>query len=530
MNTISLACLLVCAALGPRLAAQEPPSNVEPKQPSGLLVNSAGAAEGYVLYAPLRSGHTFVVDRAGQIVHEWKHGLPTMTNTLLDNGHLLVLVRLDDNPVFFGGGIGGRLIEFDWDGNIVWDYTLSNEKQILHHTFKVLPNGHVLVIAWERHVRDEAAALGRDPSAVGDPGWWTDAVLELEPVRPGGAKVVWEWHMSDHLVQDFDRAQANFGSPLDRAGRFDVNYDLRTQPLMSPEELARQKEREQAMRQLGYAGGDDPDAPADAKKEDKDAEDPRAKAREKGDWTHVNSVDYDPQHDLILLSSPELCEIFVIDHSATSAQARTDSGGRYGKGGDALWRWGNPRNWGAGSAKDQQLFYQHQPEWIPPGLPGAGHVLVFNNGSHRPGGEYSSVDELVLPFDAEKGFAREARQPFGPAAAAWSYAAKKRDEFFSFFISGCQRLSNGNTLICSGQQGRLFEVTPQHEIVWEFWNPWGGELEASMGKASPKKNSGKPSPVRPTSVFRATKLAADHPGLKGRKLVPREDEKSPTGF
>lgn len=522
MNTAPLSFLLALAPQAPPAPPPAaPPAHAE--APHGLTVREKDASDGYVLYAPLTHNRTLLLDTAGEIVHAWNHGLPTMSNVLLDDGHLLTLQRLDDNPVFFGGGIGGRLAEFDWDGKLVWEFTLSNEKQILHHSFDVLKNGHVLVIVWEHHSRDEAIALGRDPAAIGPSGWWTDAILELEPIRPSGAKVVWEWHMSDHLVQDLDATKANHGSPADRPEVVDVNFDLRARPPMTPAELAKEAARERAMRQSGYAGGsdddDDPDAPKDTAR--KPADDPRAQARESGDWTHVNSVDLDPRNDLIVLSSPELCEMFVIDHSTTSAEARSDRGGKRGHGGRLLFRWGNPRNYGVASDAHKQLFYQHQPEWIPDGAPGAGHVLVFNNGSKRPGVEHSSVDEIELPFDAQKGFVREPGKPFGPGKPAWSYASEKREDFFSFFISGCQRLSNGNTFICSGQQGRLFEVTPDKRIVWEFWNPWGGEIPHALGKAQPKSDRPpRPSPVKPTSVFRASKLAPDHPGLKGRELKP----------
>jgi hypothetical protein len=524
-NALLLASLTLAALAQDAPKPPAPPQEAqeaakEPEQPRGLLVNAPGAFQGYALYAPLRSGRTVLVDMAGEVVHEWKHGLPTMSNYLLDDGHLLAISRLDDNPTFFGGGIGGRIQELDWDGKVVWDWTLSTETQITHHDVERMPNGHVLVIVWERIDAPAAIALGRDPEALGKPGWWVDAVLEVEPVRPDGAKIVWEWHMSDHLVQDLDRTKANYGSPADRPERIDANFDLRPKPPMTPEELAKEKEREKAIRDLGYSGGDDDDDDPPAKPAEKKKEDPKSRARERGDWTHVNSVDYDAKNDLILLSSPELCEIFVIDHSTTTAEARTSSGGRYGKGGDVLWRWGNPKNYGAGTDRDRRLFYQHQPEWIPAGHPGAGRVLVFNNGSRRPGIEHSTVDELVLPFDPEKGFLREKGQPFGPKAPELSYAAPKKEEFFSFFISGCHRLPNGNTFICSGKQGRIFEVTAAGEIVWEFWNPWGGELVQKPAKADPNQDPNKPTPVQPTSVFRATKLAPDHPALKGRTLTP----------
>jgi hypothetical protein len=170
--------------------------------------------------------------------------------------------------------------------------------------------------------------------------------------------------------------------------------------------------------------------------------------------------------------------------------------------------------YGAGTAADRQLFFQHQPDWVTPGLPGAGHVLLFNNGRKRAPQEYSSIDELALPFDPAHGFTREPGKAFGPAGPVWTYSDP--DAFYSHFISGCQRLSNGNTFICSGKQGRFFEVTPAGEIVWEYWNPHGGDLERGQGRAAPL---GDPSPVESTSCFRADKIAPDHPGLKALGLV-----------
>ncbi len=164
-----------------------------------------------------------------------------------------------------------------------------------------------------------------------------------------------------------------------------------------------------------------------------------------------------------------------------------------------------------GQGGDRQLSYQHQPEWIPAGCPGAGNRIVFDKGSKRAPLEHSSVDELVLPFDAKRGFSRARGQAFAPAAPLWSYSAPDPADFYSFFISGAQRRPNGDTFVCSGKQGRLFEVTTDERIVWEFWNPRGGEMPESMGKANP--NPRKDSPVEPVSVFRATRLSRDHPGL-----------------
>src|SRR5262249_61664741 len=77
------------------------------------------------------------------------------------------------------------------------------------------------------------------------------------------------------------------------------------------------------------------------------------------DWTHVNAVAYNPALDQIMLSVPEFGELWVIDHGTTKAEAAGHKGGRYGKGGDLLYRWGNPRAYRAGTVRDQKLFSQH---------------------------------------------------------------------------------------------------------------------------------------------------------------------------
>jgi hypothetical protein len=185
------------------------------------------------------------------------------------------------------------------------------------------------------------------------------------------------------------------------------------------------------------------------------------------------------------MSTPELNEIWIIDHGTTTAEAAGHAGGRRGKGGDLLYRWGNPAIYRAGGTADRRLFFQHNAHWIPKGLPGAGHLLVFNNGRGRPGGDYSSVDELVLPIDENGLYAREKGQAWAPAAPVWSYSAPKTSDFSSSFISGAHRLPNGNTQICSGANGTIFEVTPEKEIVWKYLNPAKGGFGGPGGPPPP---------------------------------------------
>lgn len=426
----------------------------------------------------------------GKIVHRWIVENAVNAGQLLDDGTLFCWGEssTEKNQRFQGPGVGGGLVQrLDWDGKVPWKYVLNDDYQLLHHDVDRLPNGNFLFLAWEHRYREDALEWGRDPAQIGEAGMWPDAILEIEPTPPEGARIVWEWHVWDHIVQDHDSSKANYGSVADNPGKVDINADHRGRPAKTPEEIERQKELEKEMAALGYGGEADED------------DEPR-----KGtvpDWLHSNGLKHDPEHDLVVLSSPNLNELWVIDHSTTTEEAASSSGGRRGRGGDLLWRWGNPRNYGAGGAADQKLFFQHNPTWVPAEKPGELRLLVFNNGQGRPGGEHSSVDELVLPFDPAKGFVREKGQPFGPAEPVWSYSAP--GEFYSSFISGAQRLPNGNTLICSGAQGRVFEVTRDERIVWDYHNPFRAKTDGS---------------IPANALFRARRIAKDHPGLAGRSL------------
>ncbi|MCB9897648.1 MAG: aryl-sulfate sulfotransferase [Planctomycetes bacterium] len=477
------------------------PPEAAAEQPLGLVLSTDEVAPGYVLYAPLLSTSTFLLDNAGEVVHEWPSAYGPGSEYLLDDGTLLRCARLVDPPRFHGGGIYGRIERLAPDGTVLWFYELANEQQVLHHDFEVLPNGNILAIVWEYVSPKDALAHGRDPRALGQDGLFADGLIEIRPTLPSGGEIVWEWHVWDHLVQDVSEHMPDYGQIAEHPGRFDVNGEHRDAPPPTADDLARAAELEEQMRALGYVGGSDD---ADAPKED----DPRKRP----DFMHVNAVDYHADLDLILLSSPHLCEVWVIDHSTTTEQARGTSGGRRGHGGDILWRWGDPRRYGAGTDADQRFFYQHDPEWLDGSNafagpdPGAARVddlriTVFNNGGQRPDGDWSSIDELVLPFDPVRGFVREPGKPFGPEQPVWTYSDK--GTFLSPFISGAQRLPNGDTLVCEGISGRLFEVNRAGKVVWDYRNPVTGDVPAPKGTGG----------VPPLAVFRATRYGPEHPGI-----------------
>ncbi len=420
----------------------------------GLSINDPRAFQGYTLLAPMDSSNTYLLDMQGRVVQTWaSECYPALCPLLLENGHLLRSGSIGSDSRVFGPGpgVGGRIQEFTWDGKLVWDFRFYNARQLPHHDMTRLPNGNVLLIVSDRKTAEEAIAAGRRPEMQGESHSIPDSLVEIQPTGPTTGKVVWEWHLWDHLVQDFDKTKANYGNVREHPERVNINY------------------------------GEDDLKPAPAAKAGQPT--PPRPARGNPDWTHFNGVAYNAELDQIVVSVWQFSEFWIIDHSTTTAEAASHAGGRSGKGGDLLYRWGNPRAYRAGTKADQKLFRQHNAHWIARGLPGEGHLLLFNNGNGRPGGNYSSVDELVLPVDEQGRYACKPGTAHGPAQPVWSYSAPKKSDFYSSFISGTQRLANGNTLICSGANGTIFEVTPSKEIVWKYINP--GKGSTVVGPVAP---------------------------------------------
>ncbi len=474
----------------------------EANPPRGVQINKPNAFQGYTLVFPLQSTATYLIDMQGKVVRTWQSRYsPGQEAYLLENGHLLRAAKLSDAEALFAGPAqGGRVQEFTWDGKLVWDFKFHNERQIQHHAITPMPNGNVLLIVWERKTPKEAIEAGVKPEQAGDTDILVDSIIEVKPKGLYGGEVVWEWHLWDHLIQDHDRSKANFGDVAAHPELVDVNYHF--SPRTSFANLARfanppakkdepkkgnaKNDAVEKLKGIGYIG----------------ASGGKKFAGFFPDWTHVNGVSYNAKLDQIMLSPREFSEVWIIDHSTTRAEAAGHKGGRSGKGGDLLYRWGNPQTYRAGTAADQLLFHQHDTHWIPEGLPGEGHLLVFNNGGGSPdrsggGGpnrNYSSVDEVVLPLRADGSYERKPGAAYGPEKPIWSYTAAEKSEFFAPAMSGAQRLPNGNTLVCTGFSGTIFEVTPEKEIVWDYINPakdtkplWrgGGPIAGPPGRGGP---------------------------------------------
>ncbi len=439
-------------------------------QTTGLFFHQPEAQDGYVLFSPNTANKTFLIDKDGVIVNQWQSlYTPGLNAYLQPDGSLL----RDAAPHGQGGngsinaaGAGGLLERFDWNGTKNWEFAYDDATHLAHHDFEVLPNGNILLVAWELKTEQQATDAGRDPNLPGPGYMYPDHIVEVHPdYVNGGGSIVWQWHIWDHLVQDFDPAQANYYGTTgveDHPELINVNY----------------------VSSFDTGGG----APED--------------------WTHANGIDYNADLDQIVLSSREFSEFWIIDHSTTTAEAASHSGGRSGKGGDLLYRWGNPQTYDRGTADDRILYYQHDPQFIPSGLPGAGHITVFNNGFGRPGTDFSQVLEIALPTpDANGNYPLPAGGTYGPATPDWTYSAPV--ENFSAIISGAQRLPNGNTLVDFGVMGKFVEVTPAGQEVWKYVNPFAGAVQLGPEDAIP--NLGLPQPGLDALLVNFTFQAIQYP-------------------
>jgi hypothetical protein len=432
-------------------------------QTVGLFLNDSSAFNGYTFFAPDAYTNTYLINNEGLLVNSWEGTYtPALSAYLLENGKLLRTATIF-NSTFAGGGSGGLIQEFEWEGNLVWEFEYSTDLYYQHHDIEKLPNGNVLIIAWEYRSVEEAITAGRDPSTLPQNMLWPDHIVEVQPDVGNGGTIVWEWHVWDHLIQDFDPGESNYGVVSEHPELIDINY-------------------------IGTTQGSD-----------------------RADWNHINAVAYNEEFDQIILSVHNFSEIWIIDHSTTTEEAAGHTGGNSGMGGDLLYRWGNPLTYGRGNVSDQKLFAQHDAHWIESELPGEGNILIFNNGRFRPGGNYSTIDEIVPPVDQNGNYTLNADSTFNPDTLFWSYTAPIPTEFFAANISGSQRQPNGNTLICNGPSGEFFEVTNEGEIVWLYINPVIATGPMTQGDSIPGQQN---------RVFRAYRYAPDYPGFDGKDLTP----------
>ena len=392
--------------------------------------------EGLLLFSPSSgggggsNGTTYLMDNNNETVHTWSftNGAASMPYLMPDSS--IIYPYRVSSPTMNSGGVGGGIAQIDWNGNVLWNYVVSNSTYQHHHDVEPLPNGNILIIAWENFTWSEAQDMGR--TSIDNPlnQMWSEAILEYDPIL---GEVIWEWHLWDHLVQNIgSQYGATFGEIEDHPELFNINQG-----------------------NVGSSGG--PGGP-------------------NADWMHINAIAYNAELDQIVFSSRHQDEVFIIDHSTTTLEASSHSGGNSGKGGDILYRWGNPQNYNRGSSSDHILDSQHGVNWVSSGFPGDGNLLLFNNGYTS---NVSAAMEFIPPLNSNGTYDIEDGEPFGPESAIWIHA---QNGIQSEIQSGAFRLPNGNTIITDADDAYVIEVTPNNSVVWSYSHSGNNSMIARCTK------------------------------------------------
>ena len=381
----------------------EDPTNEDPEfTPEGVVevLNADKIDDNYILVNDAAANRVFLMNKEARLLHEW----PLTNNIgndvfLLPNGKLLGSLEADDPQIPLGGK-GGKLQFIAPDGTVEWNFLYSSVEGETHHDAELLPNGNIIAMVWGKRTTEDALQNGFMLA--------NDVVVEsIIEVDPTTDEIVWEWHSWDHLIQDFDETKDNYGLISEHPEKIDINYFV------------------------GLEGAADTEE----------------------DIMHANGIAYDEINDVILLSVNIYSEIWVIDHSTSAEEAASQSGGTYGKGGDLIYRFGNPEAYK--NPEGTRLFHNNH---FPNLLEGEdqGKLLVFSNGNDIL---QSAVYELQLP-DVYELQPNSNNEP----EITWSFTDT---DLYSGKVSGAVPLPNGNVLITEGDFG-FWEVTRDSEVVWKF--------------------------------------------------------------
>jgi hypothetical protein len=312
-----------------------------------------------------------------------------------------------------------RVVKLNWQGEIIWEGIFDTSIIDPHHDIEPMPNGNILLIGWESISPAQATQAGRlDVSSTFNP----DKIIEIHPYGDSDYDIVWQWRAWEHTVQNVGQEFDNFGVVLEHPRLADINLTV-----------------------IGPG---------------------------QGDWMHTNAISYNEGLDQVALSVRHLCEIWIIDHSTTVDESSGHSGGNAGYGGDIIYRWGNPANYDRGDDSEQILDAPHGVNWIPDSYSGGGNILIFNN---RHDTNNSAILEVAPEADSSGAYIIDDQSPFLPELYDWIY----QDNFYSLNQSGAFRLPNGNTLLTTSSDSKVFEISGD-EVVWEFSYTSGGFIPRAI--------------------------------------------------
>ncbi|TXD76379.1 hypothetical protein ESW18_16675 [Algoriphagus ratkowskyi] len=347
----------------------------------------------YFLVADQQNNEAHLITYEGIELFNWDlDGALGNDINLLDDGRLLVALKANNASISYGG-YGGTFKMINADQTTEWEVSYSTSDYTAHHDVEYLSNGNILFQAWEELSQAEAAEQGFAANYALNP----ETIIEMNPLTQ---EIVWRWNVMDHIVQDHDDSKANFGSVADNPNKVDVNYNY--------------------------------------------------SSRNDGDIFHINGLTLDEETDLLYLTVNNYSEVWVLDHSTSTAEASTSTGGKYSLGGDLVYRFGNPETYdNVGTATLNNVHY--------PNLLGTGNLLVYANNAYA---NQSAVIEYILspPYTLVAGQDNE-------PTVSWSFTDS---DMYSSGLGSAVRMENGNTLIAEGRDGTLWEVTATGETKWKY--------------------------------------------------------------
>lgn len=363
------------------------------------------------------SNRVYLMDKSGKELHVWDFGEEKLWNdfSLLPDGTALASIRSTNAQIRVGWFWGITARVSSW-AEFLWEYEISGSWAIAHHDAEMLPNGNILAMVWGKIGKDEVKKYGStSPVDI-----YTERIVEIDPKTN---KVVWRWNSLDHMIQDVDPKVPNYGTISKRPEKIDINYSH----------------------------------------------------SQSGMIMHGNWLAYDAKNDLIYMSVYSFSEVWVIDHSTTPQEVNTGKGGRFGRWGDLVYRFGNPTAYGGTGTR---LFYSsHHPSFTA-----SGTFLIYSNGI-KASPEQSTTYELSLPKELD-----EKKPTLTPPEVLWSYS---NPEIYFDKVGGVVKAPNGNYIITEGD-GKIWEVTRDKEVVWThsekpgmFWRtyvyPYGSSELIALG-------------------------------------------------
>jgi len=429
-----------------------------------VLLDDDRVLDGYSLFTPNKQSTTFLIDNCGRVINEWIDNPMAGIGAdqyLLEDGSLLIS-KFDSNittaPSIGIGGAGGIIEIRSWDNELKWRYIIRDSLQIQHHDIHIMPNGNILALVLDRYFFNDIVAMGFDTTLYSQTELWPDKIVEIDTASN---KIVWEWRAWDHLIQDVDPSKSNYGNISDNPNRININYQE-------------------------FSFG-------------------------RQDWMHSNSIDYNEELDQILFSVRNFQEIWIIDHSVTTEEAATSTGGNSGKGGDLLFRWGNDSAFDNGTKESRTFFYQHDASWLDESFHQDSEyynmISVYNNfvnseysigailDVNYDNSEYEFVDSTYLPLDLYR-------------TVSHPDTAKQRSAAASNF----QLLPNGNFLIHAARQGRSMEITDDEIPVWEYVIPMRNGVSVEQGAILD---------ISDNFTFSSRRYSADFIGFVDKDLTPK---------